>query len=137
MIPTFEWGSSESFAPALPMRAWTYGVEQVGGHDVSAAGLPASFVVRDQETLTLELRVYEWEWEDCLDFLRAGMRGEEIEFTPDEDADSIEVFFVSPVFGEEPDVDRDGEYPRVLNVTVTIRAVSGDFGVTFYEEPGS
>jgi hypothetical protein len=135
MIPSFEWGSSDSFECSLPAREWSYGIEQDAGHAVSAAGLPASYVVRDQETVTMTLRVLESEWAGCLEFLRAGMRGEPIDWTPSEDEAALEVFFSSPVAGEEFEVDRDPEYPRVLNVTITLRASDGgDIGVIYYGE---
>lgn len=133
----FEWDTTESFEPELPPREWSHGIEEVGGHAVSGAGVPATFVVRSQETITMTLRVRESEWDDCLAFLRAGMGGEEITVTYD-DQTPVDVYFVSPVAGDSADFDRDPEYPRLLNVTFTIRASDGgDLGLLYYEEGGS
>ena len=133
----FEWDSTETFEPELPLREWQYGMDQEGGHAVSAAGLPASFVVRTQETLDLTLRVLESEWSDCRAFLRAGMAGTELTMTVGEQ-DPVNVFFVSPVAGEAYQTDRDSEFPRVLNVNVTVRASDGgDIDLVFYGEDES
>ena len=132
----FVWDSTETFEPSLPIREWQYGIQNKGGHAVSAAGLPASFVVRTQETLDMTLRVLESEWPDCMEFLRAGMAGLEIQMTVG-DQDPVDVFFVSPVAGEDFAPDRDPAFPRVLNVAITVRSVAGDLGLTFYEDNGS
>jgi hypothetical protein len=133
----FEWDSTETFEPELPLREWSYGLDQEGGHAVSAAGLPASFVVRTQEMLVLTLRVLETEWAACRDFLRAGMAGAEITMTVG-DQGAVEVFFISPVAGEEYTVDRDPDYPRVLNVTVSVReSGGGDLDLIFYTDEES
>lgn len=130
----FEWDSTETFEPSLPLREWQYGMDQEGGHAVSAAGLPASFVVRTQETLDMTLRVLESEWSECRDFLRAGMAGLEITMTIG-DQSPVNVFFVSPVAGEAYQTDRDPAYPRVLNVAITVRASDGgDIDLVFYDE---
>jgi hypothetical protein len=133
----FVWDSTETFEPELPLREWSYGLDQEGGHAVSAAGLPASFVVRTQEMLVLTLRVLETEWAACRDFLRAGMAGTEITMTVGEQ-DPVDVFFVEPIAGEEYVVDRDSEFPRVLNVTVTVReSGGGDLDLIFYADEES
>jgi hypothetical protein len=134
MIPQFEWGE-ETLTMTLPMMPWTYGTLSIGGADVSAAGLPASFVVREQETLTLTLRVREEEWPDVLEFIRVGMAGTEIDWLPDVDAaEAVGVFFESPRTGENIEVQRDS-FERVLLVSFTIRkADATDFGLVFYED---
>ena len=130
----FEWDSTENFDPELPLAEWQYGIEEVGGHAVSAAGLPASYVVRSQETLGLTIRVLETEWAACRDFLRAGMAGTEIAMTVGE-LGAVDVFFVSPVSGETMTVERDQNYSRVLLVSVTVRASDGgDLDLLFYPE---
>jgi hypothetical protein len=133
----FEWDSTESFEPELPLREWQYGMDQEGGHAVSAAGLPASFVVRTQETLDLVLRVKESEWSDCRAFLRAGMAGVEITMTV-ADNPPVDVYFVTPVAGEAYQTDRDPSFPRVLDVAITVRASDGgDIDLVFYPEDDS
>jgi hypothetical protein len=130
----FVWDSTETFEPELPLAEWQYGIEEVGGHAVSAAGLPASYVVRSQETLGLTIRVLESEWSACRDFLRAGMAGAEINMTVG-DQGAVDVFFVSPVSGETMTVERDQNYSRVLLVSVTVRASDGgDLDLLFYPE---
>lgn len=130
----FEWGSTETFEPSLPLKEWNHGIQQEGGHAVSSAGLPASFVIRTQETLEMVVRVLESEWSQCLAFLRAGMSGAEITMTVAEKA-PVNVFFVAPLAGEDVATERDAEYPRVLEVAVVVRASDGgDLNLLFYED---
>ena len=57
-------GSAVDFTMSLPQRAWDFGKRQVGGSDVSAAGVPAAFVIRQDNLLYITLRFPVSEWDD-------------------------------------------------------------------------
>ena len=118
----FVFGASD-FSTNLPARAWVPADETVGGARIAASGVPATYIVRRDDLLTLVLRFEESEWEDVRDLVVFGQSGQTLRWFPDaDDAANVPVYLQTPAPGERWAPTRDGQYPRVFEVTLTLRA---------------
>lgn len=111
------------FACGISTRPWIPVDQTIGGARTSAAGIPASYVVRRDNLLDLPLRFYESEWQDLKDLLAAGQGAELIRWFPESDDPFIyfDVWLESPKAGDTIRPTRDSEYPRAMELTITIR----------------
>jgi hypothetical protein len=113
----------------LPARPWIPADETVGGRRIASSGIAAAYVVRRDDLLEVPLRFHEAYWNDVIAFLQYGQSQEVIRWYPDstltdEDYDSVAVYLHSPAMGERFAPTRDGQYQRMLEITITLRAVS-------------
>jgi hypothetical protein len=113
------WEAELSAVDWLPMDS------TVGGQRISAAGIPASYVVRRDVLLQLTLRVRESEWASFLNLLTYGQAAEAITWTPDAEvpAETYQVYWHAPAAGEQMTPSRNAEYPSVFEVSITLRGV--------------
>lgn len=121
----------------LPQRLWTPVSTAVGGTDVSAAGVPESFVIRRDQSLDARLLFREGEWPAVHAWL-AWMQDTAgtCRFFPDRDASTYRTCYLeSPKVGEEIRPER-GEHPGTYEIGLRLRTTGtadAPFDVRAYE----
>lgn len=113
---------------SLPMLPWDFLSGGVGGSAVSAAGVPESYVIREDRIVEVTLRVSEEELDAVLaemESIRATSEAFTFAFDQDEDATDHEVYLHAPVWPEEIRPDRDDEYPGAFRLTIALRTTDG------------
>jgi hypothetical protein len=130
----FVYGTS-TWVTDLPARFWSPTDNTVGGTRVSAAGVPATYVVRRDGLLELPLRLHESEWPDLLALVAYGQSGLPISWAPDADnpGAAVDVYLESPAPGEKWTPTRSAEFPRVLEQTLTLRGLTTAPWAAFFE----
>jgi hypothetical protein len=124
--PRFEYGDGFFFEASLTALAWTPKDITTGGRRIASAGLPASYVVRRDAVLDVQLRFTEDEWPDLLAVIAAGQSDAVLTFYPDaEESTTFQVYLDAPASGDTFQPVRDSAFPRMLTVTLTLRGVSG------------
>ena len=120
-------GAATTLTLQWPARPFSPVEGGIGGHEWSAAGVPAGYVVREDSDLAVPLRFTEGEWPAVRLFLRAVARGAQFTWTPDRNraATTHTCYLVAPVAGEEIRPTRSAEYPSVFELTVTLRQTGG------------
>lgn len=115
-------GSAVDLLMSLPQRPWTFGSNGLGGSDVAASGVPASFEIRRDYFLHLTLRFTEAEWDDVERLVRHLQRSGSATFYPDRDVGgtSHTVYGHLPAMGEEIRP-RRSEEPSTLELDVSVR----------------
>ena len=116
-------GSAVDFTMALPQRAWDFGKRQVGGSDVSGAGVPSGFTIRQENFLYITLRFPVSEWDDVERLIRHGQGGGTLTFRPDQAAPSTQhtVYIDEPAMGEIIRPRRDANDQRTFEIDITLR----------------
>ena len=71
------------YTMSLSQRTWDFGKRQFGGSDLSAAGVPAAFVIRQDNLLYITIRFPVSEWDNVERFVRHGQGGGTLTFYPD------------------------------------------------------
>lgn len=131
----FQFGTN-TFTCSLPARPWTPGDSTVGGTKVSAAGVPASYVVRRDALLDVPLRFDESEYELLLAMVAWGQGGLPITWTPDaEDGalGSFDVYLEAPAPGTSWKPTRAADYARMFEFTITLRAQAGMLAPYYFD----
>jgi len=116
-------GSSVDFQMSLPQRPWDFGFRPIGGSDVSGAGVPESFEIRQEHLLHLTLRFTEAEWSSVRRLVHHLQGSGTADLSPDRDDGSgatHTVYGDSPAMGEEVRPTR-GEDPGTLELEITVR----------------
>jgi len=126
----FTYGGSGDFTTGLSVRPWIPVDETVGGMRKAASGIPASYIVRRDVLLELGLRIEESQWDELLAFVAFGQTAQSFRWFPDAtltdpDYDNFEVYLDAPAAGERWAPTRDGSYPRMLEMKITLRGVGG------------
>lgn len=127
--PRFVYGASGDLTLTWPALAWTPGLASVGSRNVAASGVPAAFIVREDNLIDLTLRLEEWEWPLLLDVVRFGLTSQSFRWYPDatnvddEYDDSFEVYLEVPAPGERFAPARDGRFARHFHASITLRGV--------------
>lgn len=125
--PRFEVGGLV-WEASLPCYPWILEDTSIGGRDTSAAGVPASYVVRWDALVNLRLRLREAEWPELLAVLAAGQEADGsgagvITWYPDALVDaSIAVWLEAPAHGEEFAPSRLENLPRLMELDIVLRA---------------
>jgi hypothetical protein len=121
----FAYGSS-TFETTISVRPWTPRDSTVGGTRVAGSGVPATYVVRRDNMVSVTLRLREDQWEDLLDLVAYGQAGLPFIWYPDANdlTESFTVYLHAPAAGSEWEPTR-GELPRILEATLTLRSLSG------------
>lgn len=116
-------GSAVDFTFTLAQRPWDYSSRALGGSDTSAAGVPAAFQIRRDYMLHLSFRFYESEWSSVERLVRHLQNGGSATFYPDADVPgtSHTVYGELPAMGEEIRPRRSSDYPKVLELEITVR----------------
>lgn len=124
--PRFEYDVGSSFETEHPSRPWTPMDETVGGSRTAASGVPASYLVRRDATVSLTLRLEETEWADFLALIAFGQTAQAFLWFPDTDeVENFSVYLAVPSAGERLTPTRDNAYPAVFEVTITLRSADG------------
>jgi len=118
--------STTDWSSRLPVRAWERVTPTIGGHRISAAGTPASYIVRRDHILLVPLRFFETEWADVQALIAWGQSGELLTWYPDalDAGTSFSVYMHSPAAGEDITPSRDGTYPGLLDITIGLRSLA-------------
>jgi hypothetical protein len=115
--------SGQTLDLTWPAELAVTGTRAVGGGEVSAAGVPAVYVVRHEPIMRLTLRVTESEFVLLDTFWRA-TQGAAFTFRGDQTvATDYSVYWDAPgvVGGEELTFERDSGDPSILRVSVALR----------------
>jgi hypothetical protein len=119
--PRFVFGATD-LTLDWAQRPYVYRDNPIGGVRWSAAGIPASHVVRTDRDIELNLRVQEYERAAVEALIEWGQTTQEITFYPDADAGtSYACHLVNPHAGEEWQTERDDAYPHQFFVRVVLR----------------
>jgi hypothetical protein len=116
-----------TWAASLDQQPWTPMQDTVGGTAISAAGVPASFVVRRDELLEVSVVVLEHELAGLLAVVAWGQAAEAFvwHYDADEDVAGTAVYLASPVAGERVVPRRLAGFARAFTLTLVLRKVSG------------
>lgn len=117
--------TSQDFTPTWPAQSFLpESGGGVGSRHISAAGIPASYQVRRDKLAHIVLRLLEDEWPDFDDLINFGQSSQSFLWYPDAaEASSFLVYLESPAAGQSIKPVPDGQYPRVWQVTITVRGV--------------
>lgn len=118
-------GEAVDYSMSISQHPWDPGSRvppEVGGSDVSAAGVPAAFEIRRDYLMHLRLVFPEGEWGDVERLVRHLQRAGSATFYPDQDKvlPSHTVYGVSPAMGEEIRPRRADEL-STMELEITIR----------------
>lgn len=119
-------GDETDLELALSVRPWDRRTPTVGGARISAAGVPGAYIVRRDHTLLVPLRFLETEWIAVHAMIAWGQAGESFTWYPDanEPGTSFLVWLDSPVAGEPIAPSRSTDFPKMLELTITLRSVA-------------
>jgi hypothetical protein len=106
-------------------RPWSFPNNTVGGVEWSAADIPASYKVKSERNIELNLRVHEHERTAVEELIEWGQTTRVITFYPEHDGTSYECRLVHPHVGEEWQPERDDTYPHQFFVRLTLRKTDG------------
>lgn len=123
---------------SLPMEPWTVRSGGLGGSAVSSAGIPASYVIREEEIAEITLRCTEAELPAVIAELRAIRATSEaftFAFDQDDPATDYLVYLQAPVWPDEIKPERDGSYRDLFRLKIEVRRVDGSpFDLTWVEQ---
>jgi hypothetical protein len=131
---------SFDYAFDLPMRSPDFPVGGVGGSDISAAGFPASYGVRDDYLLDVHLRFEESERANVEELvLELQKHVTTIAFYPDRD-DALNwqtCYLDAPARGSrwQPRRESDPGYPLMFELTITLRSIVGAWSINYISDP--
>ena len=128
-------GGAVDFTMALPQRTWDFGKRRVGGSDVSAAGVPAAFVIREENLLFITIRFPVSEWGNVERFVRHGQGGGTLTFYPNASGTNHTVYIDEPKMNEIIRPRRDGNDQRTFELDLTLRRTTDTLFTDDYESP--
>ena len=128
-------GGAVDYTMALPQRTWDFGKRQVGGSDVSAAGVPAAFVIRQENLLFITIRFPVSEWDNVERFVRHGQGGGTLTFYPDASGTNHTVYIDEPAMNETIRPRRDAQDQRTFELDITLRRTTDTLFTDDYESP--
>lgn len=127
-------GGAVNFTMNLPQRPWDYGKRQVGGSDVSGAGVPAAFTIRQENLLFITIRFPLSEWDDVERLVRHGQGGGSLAFYPDQsEGTNHTVYIDEPRMGELIRPRRDPQDQRTFELDITLRRTTDTLFTDDYE----
>lgn len=123
----------------LPMRPPDFPVGGIGGSAESAAGLPASYGVRDDDMLDVHLRFYESERPDVTELVRQMQKHfATIAFYADKDdaEPSNTCYLRSPERGSDWQPTRSDELAggRGFELTIRLRSITGPWEIEYFAD---
>lgn len=127
-------GGAVTFTMALSQRPWDFGKRQFGGSDVSAAGVPAAFAIRQENLLFVTIRFPVSEWASVERLVRHGQGGGTVAFYPDEsEGTNHTVYIDEPRMGEPILPRRDPRDQRTFELDLTLRRTTDVLFTDDYE----
>ena len=132
----FVYGPSDTeFITELSAHPWTPVDFTVGGARTSAAGVPASYVVRRDNLYELPLRITEDEWQQFLALVAFGQTDEPFTWYPDaDDVVAIPVYLENPLSGERWAPSRMSDFLRVFEITLVLRQANTTTWQPYFED---
>jgi hypothetical protein len=128
--PRFEFDSGPTvFVPSIPQRHWTPIEQEIGSAEISATGIGASYIVREDYLLETIVRYLDDEWPSLSAMIRYAKRWPNT-VTLFPDSDDLSTFFEmqlwTPRAGEsEVRGTRDREYDEAWEITLVWRRIDG------------
>lgn len=111
----------------VPSPPYNYGSHGIGGHDISAGGIPEAFEIRRDQLLHWTLVFLESEWAAVETWLRLAQQ-QQFSFTlrPDKNNAAVEytVYLESPKMGESIRPTRRSDYIGAFDIELTFRRTS-------------
>ena len=127
-------GGAVTYTMALPQRPWDYGKRQVGGSDVSAAGVPAAFAIRQENLLYVTIRFPVSEWASVERLVRHGQGGGTITFYPDQAGGTNHTVYIDePAMGQVIRPRRSANDQRTFELDLTLRRTTDALFTDDYE----
>ncbi len=127
-------GGAVTYTMALPQRPWDYGKRQVGGSDVSGAGVPAAFTIRQENLFYVTIRFPLSEWASVERLVRHGQGGGTVAFYPDQaEGTNHTVYIDEPRMGEIIRPRRDPQDQRTFELDLTLRRTTDTLFTDDYE----
>ena len=128
-------GSAVDYTMSLSQRAWDFGKRQIGGSDLSAAGVPAAFTIRQENLLFITIRFPVGEWANVERLVRHGQGGGTFTWYPDqsESGTNHAVYLDEPAMGEIIRPRRDANDQRTLELDITLRRTTDSLFTDDYE----
>ena len=127
-------GGAVDYTMSLSQRAWDFGKRQVGGSDLSAAGVPAAFVIRQENLLFITVRFPVGEWANVERLVRHGQGGGTFTWYPDQSSGTNHtVYLDEPAMGEIIRPRRDPNDQRTLELDITLRRTTDTLFTDDYE----
>ena len=133
------YGDNQVFLPRWPHRPPEDDDVGVGSRSISAAGIQTAYEVRRDSMVTITQRYDDDEWPAIRDFIRYGQRSHApFIFRPDRNNENEEYvcYLHSPAMNENLGRSRLRS-PRHQQVTITLRSISGDFDLRYWDAPAS
>lgn len=123
----FEYGPGPTRVElTVSVRPWTPEDRTLGEARRTATGVTASDLWRRDMLLTVVLRVWEAEWVAVRNLIRFGQTSQAFLWFPEAPvALSVPVYLETPEMGAGWGPTRDGSYPRLFDVPITLRDVGG------------
>lgn len=123
---------------SLPVEPWTVRSGGVGGSAISAAGVPASYVIRTDRIAAITLRCTEAELDSVLaelEAIRAAAQPFIFAFDQDDSATEHTVYLHAPAWPAEIVPERDGSFRDLFLVKIELRTADGSsFTTTWVEQ---
>lgn len=126
--PAFERTGFDRFELLLPQEKWTFKSGGVGGHSVSAAGIPEAYMIREDQIAVITLRAYEHEIVPLLAELRAirnAATGFTFAFDQTDAGTEFDVYLHAPTWPEEVAMERDPKYEGTWLTRIEVRTTDG------------
>lgn len=126
-IPKVTYGTpATEVTYTYPQKCWDPERPSVGGIDWSATGVPAGYVIHRDGDLKAVFRVTEAEVPATLAWLEAAQEGQSFSVWLDATTGApVTAYLVSPTAGEKIQFPRSQQYPRVFELSLTLRRVDG------------
>lgn len=111
----------------LPITPWVPTAMSIGGDIESDAGVRASFIICQRETLGLTLRFWENQWKDVQKFIETVQDGMPFTWTPDPTyknyPEYTDIVLEGPAVGGKYEATPDPDFPRVLRLPILLGRV--------------
>ncbi len=114
-------GSAVDYTMSLPQRPWTYESNAMGGSDVSAAGVPAAYVIRRDSRIRMVVRFPLSEWDNVERLVKHGQGGGSFTWYPDQSGTNHAVYLDEPTLADGIRPRRDGGDQRTFELELVLR----------------
>ncbi len=126
-------GGAVDFTHALPQRPWNFGKRLFGGSDLSAAGVPAAFTIREENLLFITIRFPVSEWANVERLVTHGQRGGTFTWYPDQSGTNHTVYLDEPAMNEIIRPRRSAGDQRTFELDITLRRTTNTLFTDDYE----
>ncbi len=127
-VPKISYGSGPTVLTLTwPVKIWTPKAQPVGGHAVSDAGVPESFVIRRDQQCEVGIRFNEAEWVSVDTWLAFAQSAQAFDFwfNKDDDATKYTVYLDVPNPGDGEVAPTRETFIECFYIMVTLRTAAG------------